>query len=90
MYDVSGDVVVNNALGIHARPAAALARRASEFESDIYIRYDDNLVNAKSIMGLLTLGAAHGTRLVIHCKGPDASGALAAIKQIFESGFGEP
>jgi len=41
-------------------------------------------------MGLLTLGAAYGTRLMIHCKGPDASGALAAIKEIFESGFGEP
>ncbi len=90
MFDVSESVVVKNALGIHARPAATLARRASEFESEIYLRYDDNLVNAKSIMGLLTLGAAHGTVLIVHCKGPDATEALASVKEIFESGFGEP
>jgi len=90
MYDVSADLVVKNALGIHARPAATLAKRASEFESEIYIKYDGNRVNAKSIMGLLTLGAAHGSRLVASCKGPDAAEALAAVREVFESGFGEP
>ncbi len=89
MYDVSDHVVVKNALGIHARPAATLAKKASEFESDVYIKYKGNPVNAKSIMGLLTLGAAHGSRLVAHCQGPDAKEALAAIKEVFESGFGE-
>jgi len=89
MNDISDDVVVKNTLGIHARPAATLARRASEFESEIYITFKGNRVNAKSIMGLLTLGAARGSRLVASCKGPDAHEALAAVKEVFESGFGE-
>ena len=89
MYDCSDDVVVKNTLGIHARPAAALARRASEFQSEIYITFMDNRVNAKSIMGLLTLGAGRGSRLVASCTGPDAQEALAAVKEVFETGFGE-
>ncbi|MFA7691868.1 MAG: HPr family phosphocarrier protein [Candidatus Hydrogenedentes bacterium] len=89
MYDCSDDVVVKNTLGIHARPAAALARRASEFQSEIYITFMGNRVNAKSIMGLLTLGAGRGSRLVASCTGPDAQEALAAVKEVFETGFGE-
>ena len=89
MYDCSDDVVVKNTLGIHARQAAALARRASEFQSEIYITFMGNRVNAKSIMGLLTLGAGRGSRLVASCTGPDAQEALAAVKEVFETGFGE-
>ena len=89
MTEISDDVVVKNSLGIHARPAAALAKKASEFQSEIYITYKGNRVNAKSIMGLLTLGAPRGSRLVASCAGADAPEALAAVKEVFESGFGE-
>ena len=60
MPDVSGEVTVVNSLGMHARPAAALVQKTLTFESDIYITFKNNRVNAKSIMGLLTLGAARG------------------------------
>lgn len=89
MGKIVEEVVVKNPLGIHARPASALARRANDFESDIYLTYKKNRVNAKSIMGLLTLGAAHGSRIEVLCSGPDAEEAMAAIKNIFEEGFGE-
>ena len=89
MTDVMDEVVVVNSLGMHARPAAALVQRVLNFESDIYISCNDNRVNAKSIMGLLTLGAARGSRLMVSCSGPDAVEALNAVKEIFASGFGE-
>jgi phosphocarrier protein HPr len=89
MIEISDEVVVTNPLGIHARPASTLAHRACQFESEIYLTYRDNRVNAKSTMGLLTLGAARGSRLLASCKGADAPAALEAIKQVFESGFGE-
>lgn len=90
MSEVSGEVVIRNSLGMHARPAMALAKRASEFESEIYLLHKDNRVNAKSIMGLLTLAAHLGSRMMVSCNGPDAPQALEAIQEIFDSGFGEP
>jgi phosphocarrier protein HPr len=89
MIEISDDVVVKNSLGIHARPASKLAKRASEYESEIYLIFKGNRVNAKSIMGLLTLGAARGSRLIVSCKGLDAKEALAAVKEVFDSGFDE-
>mgnify|MGYP006300741713 CR=1 FL=1 len=89
MAEVSGDVVVVNSLGIHARPAAALVQLTTGFESDIYLTFKGNRINAKSIMGLLTLGAARGSHLTLSCSGADAEQAYAAVAEIFASGFGE-
>ena len=89
MAEVSGDVVVINSLGIHARPAAALVQTTTKFESDIYLTFKGNRINAKSIMGLLTLGAARGSHLQLECVGADADAAYAAVVEIFASGFGE-
>lgn len=89
MTEVTDEVVIVNSLGMHARPAATLVQRVLNFQSDIYIACNDNRVNAKSIMGLLTLGAARGSRLKVSCSGPDAVEALNAVKEVFASGFGE-
>lgn len=89
MCDVLDDVVVVNPMGIHARPAAALAQGVATFQSEIYLFFKGNRVNAKSIMGLLTLGAACGSRITVSCSGPDAEEAMNTVKSIFESGFGE-
>ncbi|HDP34533.1 MAG TPA: HPr family phosphocarrier protein [Candidatus Hydrogenedentes bacterium] len=89
MPEVSGEVTVVNSLGMHARPAAALVQKTLTFESDIYITFKNNRVNAKSIMGLLTLGAARGSHLTVSCSGPDAEEAFASVAEIFASGFGE-
>jgi len=87
--EINDEVVVVNKLGIHARPAAALVQKVLNFESEVYLMFNGNRVNAKSIMGLLTLAATRGSRLSIYCKGPDAEQACQAVKDMFESGFGE-
>jgi phosphocarrier protein len=89
MSEVTEDIMVVNALGMHARPAAALVQTTLRFESDVHINFRGNTVNGKSIMGLLTLGAARGSRLSVTCSGPDAEEAMGAVRQMFASGFGE-
>lgn len=89
MQDVTGEVIVVNKLGIHARPAAALVQRVLTFQSDVFLLMGGSRVNAKSIMGLLTLAATRGTVITVTCKGEDADAAFAAVKDLFESGFGE-
>ncbi len=83
-------VKVVNPLGLHARAAVKLVLEANRFESDILLsREDDQEVNAKSIMGVLTLAAAQGSEVKVRCEGSDASEALEAIRELFEKGFGE-
>lgn len=81
---------VVNPLGLHARAAVKLVLEANRFDSDIHLSRDDsNEVNAKSIMGVLTLAAAQGSEVKVRCEGEDAEEALEAIRGIFEEGFGE-
>lgn len=83
-------MVVVNPLGMHARPAANLVHTVLQFASEVYIQHNNShRVNAKSIMGLLTLAAAQGSRLTVTCKGPDAQAALDAVRKLFASGFGD-
>ena len=89
MAEVSEEITVVNSLGIHARPAAALVQTVLRFESDVSIERDGTRVNAKSIMGLLTLAAAQGSRLRIVCRGADADEAMKAVRELFARGFGE-
>jgi len=80
---------VVNSLGVHARPAAAIVQCVLRFECDVYISFNGNRVNAKSIMGLLTLAATRGSRLKITCNGSDAEAAMKAVEDLFASKFGE-
>ncbi|MFP4171605.1 MAG: HPr family phosphocarrier protein [Candidatus Hydrogenedentota bacterium] len=89
MKEITDELVIVNNLGMHARPAATLVQTVLEFESDITIQKNGREVNAKSIMGLLTLAAAHGSRVTVTCKGPDAEDAMEAVRKLFETGFGE-
>lgn len=82
-------MTVVNKSGMHARPAAKLVDRLLEFGSDIYFIKDGHRVNAKSIMGLLTLAAAQGTQIEVMCSGSDAEVAMEAVRHMFETGFGE-
>ena len=82
-------VTVRNAQGLHARPADMLVRLATQFESDIQIGKDGQLVDCKSILSLLTLGAAQGTELSLSAQGADATSALQSISELFEAGFEE-
>lgn len=89
MPEITEEIVVTNSLGLHLRPAQRLVQTVLDFHCDVHIIRDGHRVNAKSIMGLLTLAAAQGTRMEVCCSGEDASAAMAAVRQLFESGFGE-
>ncbi len=87
--ELSEDIQIINSLGLHARPAASLVQTVLKFNCDIYIALNGHRVNAKSIMGLLTLAAAHGSMVTITCTGSDAQEALDAVRNLIQSGFGE-
>ena len=80
-------IVIRNEQGLHARPAEMFARLAHKFRSRISIEREGYRVEAKSIMDLLTLGAAQGTELVLEADGDDAQEAVDALSQLVESGF---
>ena len=82
-------LTVKNRAGIHARPAAIIAQTANKFESEISIGRDDALVNAKSIMGVITMAAGYNTNLVLKTDGPDEVAAAEDLVQLFESKFEE-
>jgi phosphotransferase system HPr (HPr) family protein len=72
---------------MHARPAEMFVRRAQQFQSKIAIIRDDDRIEAKSIMNLLTLGATQGTQLIIEAEGSDAQEAVDALAEVVEKGF---
>ncbi len=83
------EIIIKNRSGIHARPAALLVRTANEFSSRIFIEKDGERINAKSIMGILTLGATYNTVLRIIAEGNDEVKAVEAIATLFENKFEE-
>jgi phosphocarrier protein len=86
---MTDELTITNTLGLHLRPAQQLVQTVLNFACEVFISKDGQRVNAKSIMGLLTLAAARGTRLSITCDGDDAEEAFKAIRALIESGFGE-
>lgn len=82
-------VEVINALGLHSRPAALLVRTAQVFEAEISLENGDACFNAKSMMGVLTMGAEQGSKLRVVAEGPDAGEAVCAIKTLFDCAFHE-
>lgn len=86
-----GQVKIINQLGLHARAAAQLVRLAGKFKSSIKLKHPDNDVaaDAKSILSILSLAAARGTKLVIEVEGADEQLALQTVVEIFSNGFGE-
>ena len=82
-------VTIKNRAGIHARPAALLVQTASKFAAKIWLEKGSDKINAKSIMGIITLGASYGTPIRISADGADEEAATAAIEALFESRFEE-
>ncbi|NTW83674.1 MAG: HPr family phosphocarrier protein [Chlorobiaceae bacterium] len=83
------EVVIRNKAGLHTRPAAAVVKLASRFKSDFYIEMEGVEINAKSIIGVMSLAAPKGTRLTLKLDGEDASEAARQLVEFFEQGFGE-
>ena len=82
--EIRREVTVRNRLGIHARPAAAFVKLASRFESEILVEKDDQTVNGKSIMGLMSLAAGRGSKIRITARGPDAERAIEELTHLVE------
>ena len=82
-------LTVKNRAGIHARPAAIIAQTANKFKSEINLTRDDATVNAKSIMGVIAMGAGYNTQMPLTVTGPDESEAASVIESLFESKFEE-
>jgi phosphocarrier protein len=85
----SKQLTVINKLGIHARPAALFVKVAGKFESHINVEKDGETINGKSIMGLMMLAAAQGSKLTISAEGRDAEAALKALEELFQQKFNE-
>lgn len=82
-------LAIKNRLGLHARAAAMLVQTASKFEADIKVCKDGQVVDARSILGLLMLAAAQGSFIEVTAQGPDAEQALAAIEELVSRRFDE-
>ena len=86
---VEAEIEIINRLGLHARAAAKLVHMASAFDSEVLLRSDNQEVDAKSILGVLLLAAAQGTRIWIRCDGLDEDEALCNIRELIGDRFGE-
>jgi len=82
-------VTIANRAGVHARPAALLVQTTKNFSCNIYFEKGNDRINAKSIMGVITLGAAFGTEIKIIAEGEDEQEAVKALVRLFESKFEE-
>ena len=86
---INETIKIKNKLGIHARPAALLVQKASQYMSKIELKNDELKVNAKSIMGVMMLAAAYGSKLTIIADGDDAEEAVAGLNELIDNKFDE-
>ena len=82
-------VTIKNRAGLHTRPAAAIVKLASKFQSEFYIIKEGFRINGKSIIGVMTLAAAQGSQLELEFDGPDEEEAMKTLVDYFEGGFEE-
>ena len=85
----SKEVEVQNQVGLHARPATFFIQKANEFKSSIWVEKEDRKVNAKSLLGVLSLGIAKGMTVKITAEGQDEDSALDGLVSLVNSGFNE-
>ena len=83
------DVMVQNQVGLHARPATFFIQKANEFKSSIWVEKEERRVNAKSLLGVLSLGIVGGTTIKIIADGADEEEAVDSLIRLVESGFAE-
>ena len=81
------ETMVNNQVGLHARPATFFIQKANEFKSSIWVEKEDRRVNAKSLLGVLSLGIVKGINLI--ADGPDEEAAISALVELINSEFSE-
>ncbi len=83
------EAVVNNQVGLHARPATFFIQKANEFKSSIWVEKEERRVNAKSLLGVLSLGIVKGTSINLIADGPDEEAAISALIELINTDFSE-
>ena len=86
---ITRTVSILNRAGLHTRPAAAIVKLASRFQSEFFLVKDGFRINGKSIIGVMTLAAAQGTKIELEFEGPDEEEAMNTLVDYFEKGFEE-
>lgn len=83
------EVTINNQVGLHARPATFFIQKANEFKSSIWVEKEERRVNAKSLLGVLSLGIVKGTTVSLIADGSDEKEAVEALAELVSSDFAE-
>ena len=86
---ISKEIVINNQVGLHARPATFFIQKANEFKSSIWVEKEERRVNAKSLLGVLSLGIVKGTAVTIIADGVDEEAAISTLTELIDSNFSE-
>ncbi|MCF6462435.1 HPr family phosphocarrier protein [Clostridium sp. Cult1] len=81
------NVILNNEVGLHARPAALFVQAANKFSSNVYIELEGRKVNGKSIIGVMSLGAFHGEEITLIVNGEDEKEAMEELSKLVENGL---
>lgn len=84
---ISRNITITNHIGLHARPATFFIQKANEFTSSIWVEKDDRRVNAKSLLGVLSLGITKGMAITLIADGVDENEALDALVDLIQNGF---
>ena len=86
---ITKEAVINNQVGLHARPATFFIQKANEFKSTILVEKEERRVNAKSLLGVLSLGIVKGTNITLIADGSDEKEAVDALVSLIQNNFGE-
>ena len=86
---ISRGVTIRNSVGLHARPATFFVQKANSFKSSIWVEKEDCRVNAKSLLGVLSLGISKGTAITLIADGTDEAAAVEGLASLIDSEFGE-
>lgn len=86
---ISREITITNNIGLHARPATFFIQKANAYKSSIWVEKDDRRVNAKSLLGVLSLGVAKGMTITLIADGQDEASALDGLEELIDTGFEE-
>jgi phosphocarrier protein len=86
---ITRNVTIQNSVGLHARPATFFIQKANSYASSIWVEKDDRRVNAKSLLGVLSMGIAKGMTVTLIADGADEQAAVDGLVALIDSGFGE-
>jgi phosphotransferase system HPr (HPr) family protein len=86
---IQQEFTIQNKVGLHARPAAVFVQTTVKFKSNVIVEKDGKEINAKSIIGVLSLGAEKGSKIIIKIEGEDEQEAMKALKELVHNNFGE-